>query len=108
YRTERLETTAEVLFVNDDGSSETAAALGETCAQFPFAKAINLSRNFGQHVAVTCGFHHARGRRVAMLNSDQEDPPAELPRLLECMDETGADIVTGTRETRESKWSVRV
>jgi glycosyltransferase involved in cell wall biosynthesis len=92
----------ELIFVNDDGTRETAASLRQTCEQHRFARVLNLSRNFGQHVALSCGYDHARGDYVGMLNVDMEDPPDQIPLLLEALKGGQYDIALGIREERES------
>lgn len=101
----------ELIFVNDDGSPETADTLRQSCGGRGFAKVVNLSRNFGQHIALTCGYDHARGDYVGMLNVDMEDPPDQIPLMLDALEEGGHDIVVGVREQRESpridRWTSR-
>ena len=54
---------------------------------------INLSRNFGQHIALSCGYRHAAGAYVGMLNVDMEDPPDQIPLLLDALERGDFDIV---------------
>lgn len=101
----------ELIFVNDDGSGETAEILRATSAGRAFTKVVNLSRNFGQHIALTCGYDHARGDYVGMLNVDMEDPPDQIPLLLDALVAGDHDIVVGVREQRASprldRWTSR-
>jgi glycosyltransferase involved in cell wall biosynthesis len=98
----------ELIFVNDDGTAETAALLTAVCGRHRFAKLLNLSRNFGQHVALSCGYDHAHGDYVGMLNVDMQDPPDQIPVMLEAMKDNGYDIVLGVREERHSPWLDRM
>lgn len=100
--TEDISGQVELIFVNDDGTAETAGLLRETCERHPFAKAINLSRNFGHHIALSCGFDHAQGDVVGMLNVDMEDPPDQIPLLLDALNEGQYDTVVGLREGRQT------
>ncbi len=99
---EDLSGQVELIFVNDDGMAETADLLRETAERHPFAKVINLSRNFGHHIALSCGFDHAQGEVVGMINVDMEDPPDQIPLLLDALEEGDHDIVVGLRERRQT------
>ena len=98
----------ELIFVNDDGTPRTADVLRATCQRYPFTRLLNLSRNFGQHIALTCGYEHAQGQYVGMLNVDMEDPPDQIPLLLDHLRSTDDDIALGIRDKRESPWLDRV
>jgi glycosyltransferase involved in cell wall biosynthesis len=95
----------EVIFVNDGSARDSEQTLREVCDKHPFARVIHLSRNFGQHVAVSCGYRHALGRYVGMLNVDMEDPPAEIPKLLEALKTDDCDIAYGLYENKPNKIS---
>ena len=99
----------ELIFVNDGSPSrDTARILDEVAAKYDFIKVIELSRNFGQHIALSAGFRHATGEYVAMLNVDQEDPPAEIPKLLDEIQRGDHDLVYGLRAKRYSPWHTRL
>jgi dolichol-phosphate mannosyltransferase len=97
----------ELIFVNDDGTPETARVLQQTAERHPFAKILNLSRNFGQHIALSCGYDHAQGEHVGMLNVDMEDPPDQIPLLLDALKSGEHDIALGIRDKRQSPWADR-
>lgn len=99
----------ELIFVNDGSPSRDAARiLDEVAAKYNFVRVIELSRNFGQHIAISAGFQHASGEYVAMLNVDQEDPPGEIPKLLDEIQRGDADLVYGRRTKRHSPWHTRM
>jgi glycosyltransferase involved in cell wall biosynthesis len=93
----------ELIFVDDGSESDSTEALRAVCDKLPFVRVINLSRNFGQHVAVSCGYRHAEGRVICMLNVDMEDPPAEIPKLLEALKSHDYDIVYGIYDNKPNK-----
>jgi dolichol-phosphate mannosyltransferase len=71
----------EIVFVDDrspDGAWEVLHSLGE---RDPHTVAIRLSRNFGQHAAITAGLEAARGDWVVVMDCDLQDPPEEIRRL---------------------------
>lgn len=91
---------AELIFVNDGSGDDSAQTLAGLPGRFPFVRVINFSRNFGQHVALSCGYRHARGQYVGMLNVDQQEPPDQIPLLLEHIEHSDCDIVFGVRRKR--------
>ncbi len=105
--TEDIAPDVELIFVNDDGSASTSATLRAVCDQYPFAKLIALSRNFGQHIALSCGYAHARGQYVGMLNVDMEDPPNQIPTLLTQLENGSVDVMFGLRPIRRGPRFVR-
>lgn len=96
----------EVLFVCDGGSVDDFKIVHGLREEYPFVRCFELSRNFGQHIAICCGYSHARGDIVGMLNVDQQDPLEELVRLVRYAEENDVDIVHGTSSLRhESLWN---
>lgn len=85
----------EVIFVDDGSPNGSARLVKETCAKYPFAKMVALSRNFGQHIAISAGYRAASGDYVGMMNVDQEDPPRELPKVIDAIQTGDFDIVGG-------------
>jgi undecaprenyl-phosphate 4-deoxy-4-formamido-L-arabinose transferase len=93
----------EVIFVDDgstDGSPGILRALHE---QNPAVRVIRFNRNYGQHAAVIAGMERARGDVVITLDADLQNPPEEIPRLLERMAE-GVEVVGGWRMGRHDPW----
>ncbi len=97
----------EVVLVNDgsrDGSAEKMDAIAARDSRFI---AIHLRRNFGQTAAMSAGFDHASGDIIIAMDADLQNDPADIPRLLEKMDE-GYDVVSGWRKNRKDKWLTRI
>jgi len=99
-RDEHIATKVELIFVNDGSRDDSAAILSQLPIQFPFVRVINLSRNFGQHIALSCGYHHSCGHFVGMLNVDLQEHPDQIPSLLRYMEHSDCDIVFGLRRRR--------
>lgn len=94
-----LDSSYEFVFVDDrspDGSWET---LREIAAGDEHVRLVRLSRNFGQHPAITAGLAQATGRWVVVTDCDLEDPPEEIPRLYAKAQE-GYDTVLSRRKRR--------
>jgi dolichol-phosphate mannosyltransferase len=91
---------AELIFVNDGSRDDSAEILGQLAERFSFVRVINFSRNFGQHIALSCGYRHAGGRFVGMLNADMQEHPDQIPLLLWEIEHADVDIVFGLRRAR--------
>jgi undecaprenyl-phosphate 4-deoxy-4-formamido-L-arabinose transferase len=70
-------------------------------------RVVLFNANYGQHTAIIAGFERVRGERVVTLDADLQNPPEEIAKLLEQMDQ-GHDYVGGVRRTREDAWWRRV
>lgn len=94
----------EIVYVDDGSQDGTFDVLLEIHQQDAIhVRAVRLMRNFGQHPAVTAGFDHAAGEIVITLDSDLQNPPEEIPKLLAKLEE-GNDVVTGWRQVRHDPW----
>ncbi|RYG61915.1 MAG: glycosyltransferase [Alphaproteobacteria bacterium] len=91
----------ELVAVNDGSRDGTEAALVKLEKTYPELKPVYLRRNYGQTAAMQAGFDHARGDVVVTLDGDLQNDPKDIPALLDRMDETGADIVSGWRKDRQ-------
>src|SRR5919205_1835031 len=90
----------EVIFVNDGSRDRSAAMLREQFQRRPdVTRVVLLNGNFGQHMAIMAGFERVRGERIVTLDADLQNPPEEIPKLLEKMDQ-GCDYVGGVRSER--------
>jgi len=98
----------EVIFVDDGSANDSVRILKEVCDEFPFARMASLSRNFGQHIAITAGYRLAKGDFVGMMNVDQEDPPSQIPVLLDEIKKGECDIVGGLYERRDVGFFTRL
>ena len=105
---ESLRQSYEIVFVDDGSHDRTFDMLEEIHSQDARVKAIRFRKNYGQTAAMAAGFEFARGEVVISMDGDLQNDPADIPHLLEKMDE-GYDIVCGWRKNRQDKfWSRRV
>ena len=86
----------EIILVNDASPDNSWEEILKQCAINPKVKGINLSRNFGQHYAITAGLHYAKGDWVIVMDCDLQDRPEEIPNLYKKAQE-GYDIVYARR-----------
>ena len=99
---DKLETSYEVVCINDGSRDNTLKQLIEYHHQNPNIKVINLSRNFGKEIALTAGIDYARGEAVIPIDADLQDPP-ELIEELVAKWRQGYDIVYATRRSRQGE-----
>jgi glycosyltransferase involved in cell wall biosynthesis len=98
----------ELIFVADGGCKQDEITLKEICTKYPFVKAIFLSRNFGQHIAISAGYSKASGEYICFLNIDQQEPISELEKYFFHIEKNNLDLVYGLREVRNSSFTDRV
>ncbi len=89
----------EVLLVNDGSHDGSFDVLRIQCARDARYKAIDFRRNFGQTAAINAGIQHAKGDILVLMDSDLENDPEDIPKLLAKLDE-GFDVVSGWRRDR--------
>ena len=93
----------EIIFV-DDGSTDGSASKIERA---PNVRILRFEKNTGQSAALYAGIKAARGRTIAMIDSDLQNDPADIPRLLAEV-RRGADLVCGYRAERKDKLGKRL
>ena len=89
----------EVLLVNDGSRDRSLAILKQASSSDPHLVVIDFNRNYGQHSAVFAGFEHARGEIIVTIDADLQNPPEEIPKLVDKMEE-GYDVVGSVRQKR--------
>jgi len=87
--------TFEIILVNDDSSDGTWKTILSLSERFPWLHGINLMRNYGQHNALLCGIRRAKHALVITIDDDLQNPPEEIPKLIDKLEE-GYDVVYGT------------
>ncbi|HHA2612784.1 TPA: glycosyltransferase [Stenotrophomonas maltophilia] len=91
----------------DDNSPDNAwARILELSAASPSVRGLRLSRNFGQHAAISAGLACARGAVVVVMDCDLQDVPEEIPALLASLNDDH-EIVLGQRIERQDSWLKR-
>jgi glycosyltransferase involved in cell wall biosynthesis len=105
---EEIEDDVELIFVNDGSKDNSLQLLIDNSQKYKFIKVIDFSRNFGQHIALSCGYEKAAGKFVGMLNVDQQEPPSQLPILIDYLVANNLDIVFGTFEERKTSFLNRI
>ena len=93
---EPLSSAFEIVLVDDRSPDGAWDVMQELARADPRVRIIRLSRNFGQHAAITAGLSRSRGRWTVVMDCDLEEPPEEIPRLYAKAQE-GYEIVRAAR-----------
>jgi len=97
----------EIILVNDASPDNSWNVIRAECEKDSRVKGINLSRNFGQHYAITAGLSYAKGEWVVVMDCDLQDRPEEIPNLYNKAIE-GYDSVFAQRINRSDSWLKRM
>ena len=94
----------EVIFTNDGSADRSLALLREQHSKRPdVTRVIDFNANYGQHMAIMAAFERVRGDVIVTLDADLQNPPEEIPKLLEKID-AGHDYVGGYRLNRQDSF----
>lgn len=95
----------EILLVDDGSAAATWAAIVALAATDRTVHGIRLGRNAGQHAALLAGLRSARHPLTVTIDDDLQNPPEEIPRLLEALESEHLDLVYGApREVAAPAW----
>lgn len=100
---QRQDWLIEIVFVDDGSRDASWAKIQALAATDATVGGIRFRRNAGKAAALMAGFANVRGDVVFMMDADLQDPPEEMPRLLETLD-SGYDVVSGWKRLRHDAW----
>ena len=90
----------EIIFVEDGSPQKDWEVIERLCLRDPHVRGVKLSRNFGQHYAITAGLDRAQGDWIVVMDCDLQDQPEEIPRL-HAKAQEGWPIVLARRSDRQ-------
>ena len=102
----KITTSYEIILVEDCGPDNSWETIEELCLTKTNIIGIKLSRNFGQHYAITAGLDQSIGEWVVVMDCDLQDRPDQILKLYNKALE-GFDIVQGRRENRKDSFFKR-
>ena len=92
----------EVIVVDDGSIDDTFEKIVQISQSWKKVQPIQLARNFGQSAAMACGFDHAQYDLIVAMDSDGQNNPDDIPRLINEINK-GFDCVSGWRKNRKDK-----
>jgi len=103
---EAMDRSWEILCIDDGSEDGTFERLRGLTGEIHGLRLLRFGKNYGQTAALSAGFHEARAPVIVTLDGDQQNDPADIPRLLERL-EQGHDIVSGWRRSRQDGFLLR-
>lgn len=97
----------EIIVVDDPGTDGTREVIREYAEQYPEVRGIFNRRRFGQSAGLKAGIDHSRGSIVVTLDADLQNDPADIPKLLDTL-EDGYDCVSGWRKDRHDSLGKKI
>jgi len=97
----------EILYIDDgseDGSFAVLKAIHEADRR---VTVVRLRKNFGQSAALQSGFNEAKGELIVTMDADLQNDPQDIPKVLEVLEHTGCDVVSGVRAKRKDRFLTR-
>lgn len=101
---ETIDSNFEIVIVNDASPDRDWEIIQELARADRRIKGINLSRNFGQHHAITAGVDHATGDWIVVMDCDLQDQPEEIVKLYRAATVEGNDVVFARRTRRKDSF----
>ena len=92
----------EIILVEDGSDDNSWARIQENCQIDKRIKGIKLSKNFGQHYAITAGISKAKGDNIVLMDCDLQDDPAYIIELFDAR-EKGYEIIFTKRKNRKHR-----
>jgi len=103
---EGLGCSCEIIFVDDGSSDGSPGILRDAASRSPSLRVLRFRENRGLSTALVAGMREARGEKIITLDSDLQNDPADIPKLLEYLDRY--DMATGWRQKREDSWLKKI
>jgi dolichol-phosphate mannosyltransferase len=102
---DQLNLDYEIVMVDDASTDGSWRVLMRLRQRYSNVALLKLARNFGQDGAITAGLHHASGARIVIMDSDLQDPPEDIPKLLNALEESGRSMAISRWASRQdSLW----
>ncbi len=100
---QRLGRNWELILVDDGSTDGSFARIVELKKRCPSLRGLKFSKNNGQTAAMAAGIKAARGQIIITLDADLQNDPADIPLLLERLND-GYDAAVGWRKKRNDNF----
>ena len=97
---EKITIDFEIILVEDGSNDNSWEKIQQNCLKDSRVKGVKLSRNFGQHYAITAGLEASQGEWIIIMDCDLQDRPDHIPKLYEAS-QKGFDLVFARRILRD-------
>ena len=104
----KFEKSWELIIIDDGSKDNSLDVLKSLIAQKPFLRVIHFLSNSGQSAALEAGIRNAYGHIIATLDSDLQNDPEEIPKMVRLITEGKCDFVNGWRRKRNDPWIRRI
>lgn len=93
----------EIVLVEDHGPDSSWEVLENLAKSYPKLRGFRLSKNFGQHYAITAGIAQSKGDLIVVMDCDLQDDPSYIPALLKKQQE-GYNVVCTIKQSKQHSW----
>lgn len=93
-----------ILFVDDGSSDESWKVICGLMEHDSSVSGLRLNRNFGQQNAIAAGLDHVSSDIVVIMDSDLQDRPEDIPKLIAALEENDASMAIAKWKTRKDSW----
>lgn len=95
----------QIVLVNDGSQDNSHVVCLSLCSEYEsIVTYIELAKNFGEHNAIMAGLHYARGDYIVTMDDDFQNPPEDVPHLVEEAIKNNYDIVYTYYKIKEHHW----
>jgi len=98
----------EMVAVDDGSVDRSLQVLRDSRRKHPDLRVLTFEKNSGQTAALDAGWRAARGRWIVSLDADLQNDPADIPKMMSRLEESGADMVIGVRVNRQDTWARKI
>ncbi|OEK00805.1 family 2 glycosyl transferase [Roseivirga sp. 4D4] len=103
---EALEGIDYELILVDDGSTDKTVENAKSIAN-DRTKLLIFNKNYGQSTAMSAGIDAAQGEYIVTMDGDLQNDPADIPKMIRKLEESGMDVVAGVRANRKDGFVLR-
>src|SRR5687767_15553711 len=97
--------TYEIVAVDDGSTDRSLEVLRAGRERYPMLRVLSFEKNSGQTAALDAAWRAAEGHLVVSLDADLQNDPADIPAMIQRLEETKSDMVIGVSVNRQDTWS---